>query len=390
MRVLSTVREAFSNSDLLAHALPGPTREPHRIILMAAMAEELTPAEREIFKKFTGGREHEPNKPVSDAIFISGRRTKKTGTCGAFATYLAGCVDWSDSLARGEVGTILCMAPDQRVATQLLNYVHENLLASPVLKQLIVKRTANGIELTNSIKIEVRPASFRKLRGPTYLAIICDELAFFYSEDFFVNTDVEILNAARPGLMTTGGPLVCASSPYSKRGICWDTYRKHYGPGGSPSVIVCKGTTHELNPTIPLGEIERELERDPERNRAEYLVEFRSDIDSFIGIDQVEQCIGDYREMPHSHRWTHFLFIDSSGNREDSFCCAIAFKDGDKIIVAVAREWRPPFSIDGVIDEISALARTYRVNKIVGDRYAGEYLLTCFASAGSLMIRQSM
>ena len=76
---------------------------------------------------------------------------------------------------------LLCLAPDQRVATQLLNYVWENLNASPVLKQLIVRRTADAIELQGNIRIEVRPASFRKLRGPTYIGIICDEMAFFYA-----------------------------------------------------------------------------------------------------------------------------------------------------------------------------------------------------------------
>ena len=47
--------------------------------------------------------------------------------------------------------------------------------------------------------------SFRKLRGPTYIAVIADELAFWFVDDFYVNPDVEILAAAKPGLMTTHG-----------------------------------------------------------------------------------------------------------------------------------------------------------------------------------------
>src|SRR6476659_11259675 len=67
------------------------------------------------------------------------------------------------------------------------------------------------------ITLEVRPASFRKLRGPTYIAVIADELAFWYVDAAYANPDVEILNAVEPGLATTGGPLILASSPHARR-----------------------------------------------------------------------------------------------------------------------------------------------------------------------------
>jgi hypothetical protein len=178
--------------------------------------------------------------------------------------------------------------------------------------------------------------------------------------------------------MTTKGPLICASSPYAKRGVLWSAYKKHFDLNGSPSVLIAKGRTVDFNPNISQEEVDRELERDPERSRAEFLAEFRSDIDSFISIEVVESCVGDFYEIPPSHRWGYFLFIDSSGNREDSFCCAIAHKDGGKIIVDGVREWRPPFSIDGVVDEICALAKLYRINKATGDRYAGDVIAEMF------------
>jgi mannose-1-phosphate guanylyltransferase len=37
-----------------------------------------------------------------------------------------------------------------------------------------------------------------------------------------VNPDIEIINAVRPGLATTRGPLIIASSPYARRGVLWD------------------------------------------------------------------------------------------------------------------------------------------------------------------------
>jgi hypothetical protein len=119
------MRDAFSDSDLLAHVLSGDTWRPHRILSMAAMGETLTEDERIIFKQFTG-RDREPGQPVSEFCMIGGRRTGKTVTAGVKATYLTTCVDYSDVLRKGETGVCLCLAQDQRVARQLLDYVEEN------------------------------------------------------------------------------------------------------------------------------------------------------------------------------------------------------------------------------------------------------------------------
>ena len=72
---------------------------------------------------------------------------------------------------------LLCVAQDQRVAKKILDFVEANLQDSEILRQLIKGRTQDSIELTNNISIEVRPAIFRKLRGPTYIAIICGRVS---------------------------------------------------------------------------------------------------------------------------------------------------------------------------------------------------------------------
>jgi hypothetical protein len=161
MRKRVSLRDALSDGDLLAHVMSGPTWEPHRILAMAAMGETLTDAERIVFKKFTG-RSHEPGERVSELCFVAGRRTGKTVTMGMLATYLASCCDYSDVLIAGETGVLLALSQDQRVAGQLLSFVEQNLKGSPILGQLIVNRTADAVELKNHIRIEVRPASYKK------------------------------------------------------------------------------------------------------------------------------------------------------------------------------------------------------------------------------------
>ena len=51
----------------------------------------------------------------------------------------------------------------------ILDYCAAAFEASPVLRQLIAGRTPEALELTNGNGIEVGPACFRKLRGPTYI-----------------------------------------------------------------------------------------------------------------------------------------------------------------------------------------------------------------------------
>ena len=218
----------------------------------------------------------------------------------------------------------------------------------------------------------MRAASFRRLRGPTYIAVIADEAAFWYSDEFSSNAGVEILNAVRPGLATTSGPLVIASSPYAKRGVLWETHRRHYGPDGDPLVLVAQGASRDFNPSLPQSVVDRALERDRAAASAEYLAEFRSDIESFVSFEVVQACIGDHVEMAPLDL-LYSGFVDPSGGSADLFTLAIAHKDGERTVVDAIREVRPPFSPEAVVDEFAALLKSYRITRVVGDRYAGEW-----------------
>jgi hypothetical protein len=95
---------------------------------------------------------------------------------------------------------------------------------------------------SNGIDIEVCAADYRRLRGLTFIAAIADEVAF-WSSDYSANPDDEILNAVRPGLATTGGPLSMISSPYARRGELWRVFQRHYGAAGDPLIMVAKGSS---------------------------------------------------------------------------------------------------------------------------------------------------
>jgi hypothetical protein len=379
-----SLRRALADPALLGNQLQGPSWKPWRTLLIAAMGEPLTDDERALFKELTG-RDHEPLQRVEELVGVVGRRGGKSRAISVFATYLAGLCDRSHALVQGERGIALIIAPDTAQADICLNYVTATFERSPILRQLIETRTQRTLRLKNRIDIEVRAADFRRLRGPTYVAVIADESAFWLSSENSSNPDVEILNAVRPGLATTGGPLIMISSPYARRGELWRTYQKCFGPKGDPRILVAQGASRTFNPSLPQSVVDRALERDEAAARAEYLAEFRRDISGYISIEAVNACVtkGLY-ERPYDPKLSYLAFVDPSGGSADSFTLCIGHSDFARqtIIIDLLREVRPPFSPEAVVEEFCRTLKTYRINRVTGDRYAGEWPREQFSKLG--------
>jgi hypothetical protein len=251
------------------------------------------------------------------------------------------------------------------------------------LKQLIANRTSDTLELTNRISIEVRAASFRRIRGVTAVAVIASEAAFWMDSETSSNPDTEILNACRPALATTGGPLLLISSPYARKGELWNIYRRHYGPQGDPLVLVAQGTTRDFNPLLPQRIVDRAMERDPSAAMAEFGAQFRADIEAFISREVVENCVSPgIFERGYVHGTSYVAFVDPSGGAADSMTLAICHRNGKVAVLDAVREVRPPFSPDSVTTEFAELMRRYRISTAHGDRYAGLWPTERFAAHG--------
>ena len=381
MTPTTTIRDALSNPDLLGNVLSGTSWSAWRTLLIASMGEELRIGELAEFTQLTG-RTTPPDHRVEELVAIVGRRGGKSRALSVLAAYIAGLCDHRDNLAPGETGVLLLIAPNSRQAKIALDYCAAAFERSPILKQLIANRNSDTLELTNGINIEVRAASFRRLRGPTYIAVLADEASFWYNDEFSANPDVEILNACRPGLATTRGPMIIASSPYAKRGVIWDAHKRHYGPEGDPLVLVAQGTSRDFNPSLPQSVVDRALERDHASASAEYLAQFRNDIESFVPFEIVQACVGDHIEMAPLAAIRYAGFVDPSGGSSDSFTMAISHKDGERIFIDAIRETKPPFSPESTINDLAVLLKTYRITRVTGDRYAGEFPRELFRKRG--------
>ena len=176
---------------------------------------------------------------------MCGRRSGKSFTLALVAVFLACFKDWRPYLNVGERGTITVIAADRAQARTIMRYVKGLLHLVPMLSQLIEKERVESIDLTNRITIEVHTCSFRTVRGYTIVAALCDELAFWLGEDSF-NPDAEVINALKPAMATIPeAVLLCASSPYSRKGVLWETYHRYFGTGRSDPRMECTYTHDE-------------------------------------------------------------------------------------------------------------------------------------------------
>ena len=118
---------------------------------------------------------------------------------------------------------------------------------------------------------------------------------------------------------------------------------------------------------------------------AEYLAEFRRDIESFVSIEAVEGCVsrGVY-ERGALRECAYVSFCDPSGGSADSMTLAIGHLEYTRqtAVIDCLREAKPPFSPEAVVGEFCALLKTYRISTIMGDRYAGEWPREQFSKFG--------
>lgn len=298
------------------------------------------------------------------------------------ALYLACFRDYRQVLAPGERGVVMVIASDRRQARVVKRYISGLLHGVPMFASMVLNETAEGIELTNGIMIEIHTASFRSIRGYTCVAAILDEIAFWPTDEA-ANPDAEIINALRPAMATVPGALLLAiSSPYARRGELWHAHHGHFGKDDDP-VLVWQADTRTMNPTVPAELIEAAYEEDEAVASAEYGAQFRWDIESFLSREAVEACvIPGRRELPPCTGVRYFAFTDPSGGSQDAMTLAIAHEAEGQAVLDLVREQRPPFSPEEVTREFTDTLKEYDVETVHGDHYGGEWPREQFRKSG--------
>jgi hypothetical protein len=374
--------QAMNHRGLFQKWFDGPSWDLWRAIEKAVYALPMSEDEIARFKSVSGDREL-PKQRVKEFWCVAGRRGGKDSVASLILSFSAALFIDQDKLRPGERAVCLCLACDREQAAIILGYVKSYFQIVPPLKEMVVRETINGLELNNAVDIVVATNSFRSIRGRTILVAIFDEVAF-WMDDTTARPDTKTYDAVTPGMATLpGSMLIGISTPHRKSGLLFNKWKQYFGKNDDHTLVV-QAPSLLLNPTLDPAIVARAMEDDPAVAAAEWGGEWRDDVGGFVTQEVLEAVTDrDLSVRPPRSGCRYVGFADSSsGSGKDSFAVCIAHAEGDKAILDLAHERRPPFNPSSAIEEASLLLKSYRITTLSGDRYAPGFVVEGFAKHG--------
>ena len=326
-------------------------------------------------------------------LLLVGRRggkSKISGLCGAFEGVLSGR---EELLSKGEMGLVTIVSPT-KLQSQIIKSYTRAALSSKMLNAEVVREENWSFELANGVKIQILSGDFRSIRGFSALATICDEVCYFgLSEESKIKSDTELIRAVRPGLATTGGKLFAVSTKYSRRGWSYLVWKSNFGNNEGVS-LVWDAPSKLMNPTLDQSVIDAAMQEDKVAARSEFMNEWREDICIFLPREVIEAVVkkGRMELLPDIGLGgkSYSGFVDVSGGRQESSAMAIGHKQEDKVIIDFAKEYPAPHNPTTVIGLMSERLKRFKITRIVGDNYGGEFPVAIFKQNGIVYERCTM
>lgn len=342
---------------------------------------ELDGEERDLARKLFGDVEFIPPDARHVVVAVCGARAGKSYVVGALRLlHLALTVPLS-TLAAGEVAVALIVAPDLRLARQVLKYALGAADSVPAIKRCITSRTEDAFKLARpdggTVSVECLPATRggSAVRGRSLVGAVLDESAFFRDESYAVN-DAEIFRAVAPRVLRDGQAIV-ASTPWAEAGLLYDFHKRNHG---HPVDAI---SAHA--PTLLLRDDEhtrayvaRERIRDPLNAAREFDAEFMaSGADTFFDARAIEAAVVDDLTLPQP--LAEFVAVGTGadfGFRSDSSALVVVQRDTEAYTVADAVELRPakdkPLAPSAVVSDFAKVVKRYGATNVMADGHYRE------------------
>lgn len=380
--------EACRDPNLFGDWFDGPSWDTWRVLDKALFGEPLSAEELAIYEELTGQTGYLPGVPCKEAWLIMGRRSGKDVKAASLITYLATIGAEAFELTKhaqpGETLVAQLVAVDRSQASVCLNYT-KAFFEKPMLAAMVTRETADGLELSNGIAIQIATNDLKTVRGRTTIAAVLDECAF-YSSVSSVNPDKELYRAIKPGMATVpNAMLIGISSPFTRTGLLFEKHEAHFGKAGRNLVAVAP--SWRMNPTLDAEFLEEEKAADPVSFESEYGAKFR-DSSSTLFSHETLNVVTDHgtAQRPFIANVKYFGFADaaSGGSKGgDSFTASVAHVDTDgTVILDATYEITPPFSPKAAVAEVATFLKSYGLNSCVGDRYTGQIIREMFGAEG--------
>lgn len=353
----------------------------------------LSPEELALYTQLTGRETVPAGEDLRELWCLAGRGGGKS-TFGAVQAVKAACRAYPN--VRG-IPRILCLAFTKDQAGLIYEYVVEFFERDRELKKLMVQPTRRrSFDLAHGVRVETISSSWRSVRGYSVAAALCDELAYWWSDDANANPAQEVLRALRPGLGKVPGSLLLAlTTRWTQEGIVWDTFQRHHRNDDSRHVLVLSGSTLEFNPSFDRARIEADEEEDPESAASEYGTAWRVAGGTLVRpevLDRVieQGCVAWPAEEPLGDSYYTAAVDLAGGTGEDSAALTIvhaelAEEEGDAPSVVVQdrlKEWTAPFDPAVVCEQITEVLKEFGLAEVVGDQFSAGFAAAEFQRHG--------
>lgn len=385
--------------DFCTGVLKVPLSPAQRVLALVAFdgvePEALEGDERALAYTLFGQVETIPKAARSVLVAVLGARSGKSYVFIAlYSLWRAVFADLS-TLAPGEVGVALVVAPDMRLAQKVLSYVIGAVENEPHLQRSILSKSATALSLTRPdgrpVAIECLPATRggSALRGRSLVSACIDESGFLLPEDGgYVVNDKEIFSAVAPRVLP-GGLVVVASTPWVEEGLLYELFSKHFG--APRQALAAHGPTLTMLPTERNKEsVQRERESNPDNALREFDAEFVSGgASKFFPADLLESVfVSDIeRRISLTDGTRAHVSADLGLVQDASAFVAVHARSSSSFFVADLVELRPkpgaPLKLSRVVGIGCEFAERHGEQTIWGDHHvlepAREHLVKGFS-----------
>lgn len=344
-------------------------------VLRAIHGLPIAPKDRPFFRKVFGNRRI-PTTPAGEVLVIAPRGSGKTLIQATEAVYTCGLLDWSH-LKRKIRGLVI--ANDKEQAQEMMDFVFQFVTESPALAALVASRTRSSVTFKSGVRLSVRAASDRSIRGPSVCFGGCDELP-----SWIPDRATKILRAFRPALGKVLGSLLLHIGTTGERsGPAFDMHEKFFGMDDAP-ILIAHAELTDLN---VLPEYKRLIAKayamDDYSARAEYGSLWMDGESSFIQRDRVTIAPESNPSPPRTGRL--FTGVDPNGGaaKGDAFTMATAWVADGRIKVGMLESRAGRRDPTQVVEEFCSILKPLgdRVT-LCSDRYAAAWVPTAFRKHG--------
>lgn len=363
-----------------------PSSPAWRCVVKAVYGTPLEPDELALFRELSGGREP-PDVGSDELLAIVGRRGGKSETIARVAVYEGIYGGHAVALAPGQTALFAIISPLREQSAEVLRYA-VGLSQLPTVKRFVVRQTADTIEFSTGVSVQVMTASDVSVVGRTLVGVIADEFARWPGDDS-ATPDRVILDSLRPGLApVVGAPrrrFFGISSAYIREGSAYELDRHNYGKADA-HVLVVRGPTRTFNPNIDEAWLERERKRVGERAFArEYEAVWVDAVtDGFFAQEIVDRCVDRSRPSSAPRPGRNYVVCIDPAWRGDWFALAVAHRErvegGPTLtVIDFLHAWKAPkgqtLSTESVFRQIRQIATDYGTSRLFTDQAAAPVLI---------------